>query len=503
MESQPFNPLHILRSSSKLSAASLVGMVLSFAVSLMTGRILGPENVGVLALVGVWTFYTQLVRPGFLAAATRDMPHLIGRGELDEARRIQNIGMTGELAFVLLPFSIVFVAGFFYDTPLVRSAMWVAAVASAATTLQGMLSSTFAAYQRFDVLTRIRFVMSMVSPIGILLTLRWLGVFSPLVMPAVTGMAVLAIVWYYRDVIQYRPAWDWATGLDLMKVGLPLVALTFVGWAYFMSDRPALLAAGVSLTTLGYYSFASNLVRGMGQMTWDFTAVFQPMLYQEMGRQGSARGVSQNLLRVWVPYTAAGCAVTTFGQAGFGALVDWVAPKFAPSVPVFEMLVFILVFQNSSQLPNLLLNSKAINRQNFNVLLWTGGLALNVAVLYAVAHAGYSLFAVATASMSVDLVIALVGYACIHGYLFASLEAAIPFYGWMSGVALVSVGLYLVFQCGPFVYVAGGTVWTPLLLRTLTAAVVWSGVGLAMWQWWRPGEAVTAVAAAVLEASPQ
>jgi O-antigen/teichoic acid export membrane protein len=475
----------IFKKSSKLSVSSFAGYGLTVWASFVIARILGPESVGVLALVGVWRFYCGLVRPGLIAAASRDMPHMLGEGREKEARDLQNIAVTGEVVLSLAPVAVMLAAGFFYDSSIVRRTLWLSAIVAEIVMLQTLFTSLLYVYQRFDLLARLRFLNSMVTPVLILLTVSSLGIYSPVLMPSVTGVLALAIVFSHRRIMDYRIAWDWTTARAMLKVGLPLTALTFVGWAYFMSDRPAILAAGVSLAVIGYYSFASNLIQGVAQVFSDFAAVLQPIFWSEIGRRGGVSSLSRDIMRTWVPYMTIACAMATCGQAAFGAVVALVAPKFAPSVPVFEILVFILVFSNSTTLPNLVLNCRAVNRQNFNLALFTIGLVSNILALYAVARSGYSLTVVAIVSMAIDMVIAIIGYSVIHKYIFRSWREALPFYGWLCGLAFVTLGVYLIFRSNSLVYTDGGNLWMPLLRRTLIAVGVWGGVGLILVRWVR------------------
>jgi len=481
---ESIHPLHILSRSSRLSLASATGFALTLAANLVIGRYLLPEDVGILALVGVWTFYCQLVRPGFLAVAGRDVPHLLGAGQGEDARHVQNVALTGELLFAVIPFAIVCAAGFFYHNRTIRFAFWIAAVAMLVSSVQTTLSSMFYVYRRFDIATQLRLVLSVIAPVGILMSIRRLGIFSPLVMPGLAAACGLLIYGMHRKVIGFRFAWDRKLARYMVVVGIPFSLMTLVSWGYFMSDRPALIAAGVSLAVIGYYSFASNLIRSVAQVFWDFTAVFQPLLWHEIGRQGSVAAVAPQLTRVWVPYTAAACAAASLGQALFGAAVRGVAPRFIPSVPIFEILVFILVFYNASQLPNLVLNSKSVGRQNSTLVLWSGGLVLNLMLLYGLARSGFSIYAIAAASMMVDLAVTIVGYALSHQYLFASAAAAESFYRWQIGLVVVAVGMYFLLQMQSVQYGNGVNIWFTGAVRASIAFAVWSVIGLALWRWW-------------------
>ena len=292
----------IFKKSSKLSASSLLGFVLMLWANFTIARVLGPETVGVLALVGVWRFYTGLVKPGLLAGASRDIPHLLGEGNEIEARRLQNVAITGEVIFSLLPLAVIIAAGFCYGSSVIRATLWFTAIVFEITALQTIFTGMLYVHQRFEIIARIRFLTSLVTPALIIITVSWLGIYSPVLAPGITGLVALTMVFGYRQVIAYQLAWDWTSARMMFKVGLPLTALTFVGWAYFMSDRPAILAAGVSLAVVGYYSFASTLIQAAAQVFYDFAAVLQPILWKEVGRFGAVSSLNRDIVRTWIPY---------------------------------------------------------------------------------------------------------------------------------------------------------------------------------------------------------
>lgn len=494
------SPQHIFKQSSKLSAVKVIGCFVALAVNIVAARVLGPEKIGILALIGAWVFYLRLVRPGLISAASREIPHLLGKGQAEQARALQNIALTGELAWTFVPCLVLLGVGFFYSSALVRFGFWASSAAFLVNFMQEASVNLLAARQRFDLIARWNAVMSIAAPLGVLLTIHWLGVYAPLLIPAAAAGIALVFMRETRKAISYRPQWNWPAARSMAKVGISLTLLTLVLWAYFMSDRPAILAAGLSLTAVGYYAFASNIVRGVAQVFWDFTGVLQPILWKEMGRRGSVAAVRGELVRLWIPYMVAGCTAVTLGQAAFGAVVAWLVPRFAPSVAVFELLAFLLVFQNATQLPNLILNSTTLGRQNTLIALWSAGLAFNVAVLYALARAGFSLKAIAAASMAIDLAVAIAGYAAIHRYLFSSWRQARGFYSWLCAAAAAVVGLYAAFQQGIFAYQPRHEA-SALMWRLLLSACVWGVFWALVYRWRYSGE--SAPDGEVLALAPQ
>jgi hypothetical protein len=244
----------------------------------------------------------------------------------------------------------------------------------------------------------------------------------------------------------------------------------------------------VSLTALGFYAFAGSLVRMISQVFDDFAAVLQPILWTEMGRHGSVGGLSEAVTRVWLAYCIAGAVAASLAQAGFGLLVAIAVPNFLPSVPLFEVLVFMLLINNSVALPNLVLGAKTVNRQNTLLVLWGTGLAVNVAAVALVARSGAGLRSVAAASMAVDALLVGVGLALAHKHLFATVRAGWDLYGWMMLFLLTDVALYFLFQWGSFAY-RPKSILVPAALRLTAALVVWLPVGGSLYIWLRTRQA--------------
>jgi O-antigen/teichoic acid export membrane protein len=491
MNPDALKPLAIFKQSSKLSMTYVVGYGLAFVANIATARVLGAELVGVLAVVGVWMFYLRLLQPGLLNALSREMPHLLGQGDVAGARRLQNVALTGELIFAGVPLLVLFLAGWTTSHSLIRIGLWLSMAAFSITAMQHALMVPLYARQRFDLIVRITVAVSVLQPLGVLVSLPWLGIYSPWLMPSVAGIIALGILWRHREVVQYRPMLERATARQLIRVGLPLTALGFFQWGYLATDRAAMLAAGVPLAMFGMYALASNVVRALAQVFWDFTSVLQPILWKSLGQHGSVRGISREVTSLWLVYTAMGCVAVTLAQVGFGALVGWWLPTFAQAVPVFEILVFLLVFQNSTQLPTLLLNSTLLNRQHVSLLLWGGALAVNAAAIFAAARAGLGLEAIAATSIGVDVVVAGASYVVTHRSLFNNPHAAWRFYGGLLGLAAVTLGLYLVFQWRPLAYEPTRAVWESLVRRALLALAVWAAVAVVVWRRWvRTGDTV-------------
>ena len=117
------NLFAILKSSAKLSGANLVGVSLTFLQHLITARVLGPDLLGAIRFLGLWSFYAGLIKTGVFDGAQREMLHLIGQGKQDHAISVQNLGLAVEGIFTILPVGVMLGASFFYDDPLFKYGM--------------------------------------------------------------------------------------------------------------------------------------------------------------------------------------------------------------------------------------------------------------------------------------------------------------------------------------------------------------------------------------------
>lgn len=476
----------VAQASSKISGVNILGGLLSTAANILVARRLGPEALGVVGFVQLWLLYAGFVRPGLIQAAFREMLHLHGRGEEAEARRIQDVAVTAEAAFLLLPASAMAAAGFFMNAPELRVGLWIGSATFVATSLYQLVDTLQWAHKRFDLITRVTLLLRVCQPVLLVVGAYAVGVTGVLLAPLGATTAALVYYSWRTAAVTLSPSWDPAEARRLAWVGLPIVLNGLLYWSFRTSDR-TLVAALLPIAAMGYFTFAMSFITQGCQLISDFLNVLQTTLFTELGRLGSVRPLAEKVKRIsLLILLCTGCGAG-LAQTGFFPLVALFAPRFLPGVPAFDVLSLNLVCTTAPLLAVTILLSAVVDRRHATNLLQAAGLALNLLLGWYLAVAGYGLVGIAWSSAVSQLMVAAGAFALLHPYLFEAAPSAesTRFYFWSAALVGLTGILHWLMDRGPFAYSEGAPWTAAAALRLALVAGAWlSAAALVRRRWW-------------------
>lgn len=479
----------IARASSKISGVNIVGGLLAVAANVLVARRLGPESLGVVGFVQLWLLYAGFVKPGFMQAAFIEMLHLHGQGKDVEARRVQDVALSAEAAFLVLPAAAIAGASFFFEG-LTRAGILIGSLTFVVTSFYQLVDTVQWTHKRFALIARVTLLVRTLQPVLLIVGCYTAGVIGVLLAPI---GAILAALAYYRWRTAATAAswvWDPPEARRLAAAGLPLVLNGLLYWSFRTSDR-TMVAALLPIASLGYFTFAMSFINQGCQVVSDFLNVLQTSLFSELGRLGSARPLAPKVMRITLLILLLTGAAAGAAQTGFHPMVALFAPRFLPGVGAFDVLTLNLVAMMAPLLATGLLISTVVDRRHTANALQLGGLLLNLALGWTLATRGYGLEGIAWSSAVSQLAIAAGAFVVVHPYLFEGAPAAEParFYGWCAALVGLTGALHFGMDCGPFAY-AEGSPWTaPAAARLTLLAAVWGGAAaLTRRVWWAEGQ---------------
>lgn len=466
----------ILKSSAKLSGANLIGVSLTFLQHLITARVLGPDLLGAIRFLGLWSFYASLIKTGVFDGAQREMLHLIGRGKQDHAISVQNLGLVVEGAFTILPVGVMLGASFFYDDPLFKYGMILTAMSFSLSATVGLFNSIHWIYQRFDLVTKVAFLNRSLLPVLILITIFWLKAYSLLVAPVIVGLIII-VIYLKAPPIHFKLFWDAVQVAYLFRIGLPLVLITLSYWGMRTVDTFA-VATWFSLADLGYFTFGATFITVAISLIANFGNVLQPILWTQLGKLGSVQSLGHKLANTSIIMLGVAGIGANLAQAGFGALMYWFLPKFIPSIQVSEILAFNLPFITANIIPIHILTSSVVNKQNLTMTVFSCGLAMTIGLIFIAIRSGGGLTGVAWSSVWAQAVVSVILIALSGHYMFGEKREAMSFYRSMLGVSLVTLLVFGLFHLGPLSYQGGSSILMTLALRVSLTSLVWVLLGV-------------------------
>ncbi|MDP2923775.1 MAG: oligosaccharide flippase family protein [Candidatus Omnitrophota bacterium] len=475
------HPLSIFRHSYKLSLANIIGYVLQVPVSLYVASKLGPENYGLVAYVMLWAFYGRLIRPGFFAYASREMPYYIGKEKPELAIRIQNICITYESVYYIIAAAIIIIASSFYKINLIRVGLVLVAVSLLLDLIDSSYMNAQWSYQRFNIITKINLFKTIITPLLTLSLVFLFHVYGLLAVPVAVSLFSIIYFFFFAPKLKFTVTFSSENFLSFLKTGIALQALTFLFWAFRGIDR-TIIAVYFPVNQLGIYSFAIAYVHNIYKLISDFGNVLQPVILSELGRLGDSLLIQKEFIQMIVVMTTIGCIITNLVQAGFGAMVFWFVPKFIPSIKIFEILAFNIIFTVFFIVPSTILLSTLVNKQKICNIVYTVALTVIILLSYPMVKIGLGIMGIVYVFVFAQFLISILMFIISKKYLFKNSKESFLFCSGLLAVLFISIVNYYIFSVVNFFKYYNGHILTPFIARISFAVICWGAIVFIMYR---------------------
>lgn len=415
----------IIRDSSLQALGKYASAGLMMLRGLALAAILGPHDLGIVALIGIVLAYTQFADLGIGLAIGREIPLSRGAGHDEEVRRWYWIGLLARLVgtgVVGLVLAVVSGLGRFGSSSSLDFGLRTAAVVAV---LQGTVllnQATLQALQRFGRSAAIMVVLAVALLAGTVGSAAAWGVRGAFV-GQLLGFALAAVVAFvlrgrWRPVHLQR---RWV--VHMLAVGFPLACLDLVGYNLIYVDQ-AMTAALLGTYQLGVYTPALYAGSIVALFPGVVAAVVGPRLIRRFGEAGRLDSIREFtwrpvwFLSVWLPPAVALVWVTA------PPLIERYLPDYRGSIAPLRVYVVGAFFLglNLGASSTLL----ALNKHRYNIPILAGCLALNVVLdLAFVRGLGFGLVGIALGSLLTYATYWMVHTAMVRLFLGQSLSEAI------------------------------------------------------------------------------
>ena len=433
--------VNILRQSVKFNAVNLFSKTISFPITIIIAMVLIPEEYGVIGFVGLFGMYANLINPGMVSAAQREMPYLLGKGEEEKALHLQNVAITSKFMYNFFPFLVILCASFLYSNELIRICLILTAISYIISSNTNYWPAFNHVRQRFNNVATGNLIGGITVPLVTLSLILWLKIYAVLIAPIVG--AIFAFVYYIRKAgIDYRFEFDWNELVRLTKIGLPLALLSLIFWGYRMADR-TMIAGFLPLHEMGLYTYAIGMVTFALMFFGDFGKVLQPVLWGSLGQARNHIEGFKPLYRIAVYMSIATAVSIGICQIGFYLLVHLLTTNYIESIPVLNVLTFNIFLFSMVIVPLLVLTSTVVNKQTMTTKIWSVGLVLNIMLNYVVIKMGFGVIGVSWVTIGTQGLVTLILFFAARQYMFDTKKEFRRFMKIIIFPLLVSFLLYL------------------------------------------------------------
>ena len=411
---------NIIKQSTKLNIVAIVIAIISLPKNIIIAMILLPEEFGLISFLGLWSMYAGLIKPGILAAGRREIPYLLGKGEKNEALRIQNISISGNLLYSIFPFMVIFCASLFFSNQLIKIGLVITAIAFVLANFVGCWTGINFIRQKFGLVAKGNLIHSIFTIGAVVALVYWLKIYGVLLAPII-GTVATGVYYWKKGKINYHFQFDWQEIIRLLKAGIVLSLLGLIFWGFRLTDR-TIIAASLSLKQLGLYAYAMVFIT----VGWNFFAnlgrVLQPIVWEQSGQAQNNIDAFSGTEKVAIYLALITAIAIPLSQLGFYLLVNLITTKYINSTSIFYVLSYNLYLGSIAAVPSIILTSKVINRQIITTVIYSIGLGLNVALDLLVIYLGYGILGVAWITVGTQGIVTFMLYYLARKYIFTQIK---------------------------------------------------------------------------------
>lgn len=405
----------IVKQSAKFNVVSVVSLLIQIPNQLIIGTFLVPEEYGIISFVALWSLYAGLINPGMLSAGQREIPYLIGKKEEEQSIKIQNIAISSDLLYSILPFLVILCASFFYSNKMIKIGLILTAISFIANRLVTYWSSINFIKQRFTIVAIGRLINAILSPIIIIGSIYWLGIYAVLIAPLVCTI-FMGIYYLRKGPIAYHFQFEWTEVIRLIKIGFVFSLSGVIFYIYRMADR-TIIASFLSLHDLGLFAFAMGFIMFGMNFLADFGRVLEPILWEHSGKIKNPEDSFNDTKRMAIYMALITAMIIPLVQVGYDVVVKLLVPKYIESIPLFFILSNMLYLASMATFPNIILNSVVVNKQAVVTGIYLIGAGINIVLDLVMIYAGYGIEAIAFVTIVSQGMVAFVSYFLAREYM--------------------------------------------------------------------------------------
>ncbi len=398
----------------------LITRAIGIPKQMLIARLLSPEAYGIIGVVTLWQTFAGLCSLGTASAANREVPYLVGKGRLEEAVYVQNIGVTSDLIIRIGPFIALIIASFAYSDPVFRIGLVIIAFFLVINSLQANIDLMCFARQEYKLVFRGRFIGAVVGAATVVALIHHFHIYAIFISLLVS--ATTALLYYLKfQNIDFRFQLEWTEVKSLMGGGVVFVILGLIYNGFRLVDRTIgayFESAGrLSMHDFGLYIFAATFIKFGAEFIRQSISAFTPSLYEEAGKSNDVKKTFSVITKIAVICALVAAAMIPLAHVSFFLMVEYITPKYADSVLIFNLLTINFVFATLYGFANSVMVSPMVNKQNLNVKINFIALMANGIFDVAALTLGYGMLGVALGAVVSQGAVTLVFYYRCRKYI--------------------------------------------------------------------------------------
>ena len=465
----------IIKNSSHYVSTSLIGQGIGFLRAILMPVLFTPSQLGIWNLMNLILSYTPHAQLGLVHGLNKGIPLMKGEGNEKEEANIKNSIFWANVFLSILVFIIVNIFSLFvadsYKLPI--------------RILSVVVSVQMFYYYYFSLLrsnSKFIFVSNGIFFTSILTTFFVLVFAYSFTNPILGGLIglglsslIVLIYWIRTSSYTFPFAINWVTIKGCFIMGIPILAIEILNSLTLSIDR-MFIAVYMNATELGYYALGIMISGVLNVIPGSVASVLYTTMLERFAVHHDPKDVKSLLVGPMRLIWALMISIISIIIVALPALIHLLIPKYSPSIPIVQTLIFGSFFMSISILPHQFLI--AVNKQKTLIVTQ---IIISILILFIdilLIHFGYGLKGIAIGTICGYFVYG-VGFTCIAlNLLVENLREIVKYVVWQ---VFPFIMLLLTYWLLNIIFPDKGSALNYILLAIFKIVILLSSLFVYLW----------------------
>ena len=374
------------------SGASYFAIIIGFLVSIFSKKFLGVSGAGYWALLTVVMTFALYVGLGIKKGLVREVPQLIGAGEIKKAKELEDTTFSYLIIASLVGAAVICtVSIFLFTDPLLKTGMKVIAVLIPVTHLYNLMLVILRARKQISILSRVVVLNTIFIFLFALPGAYFFGVIG---FAAGTVIATSLSFYYAKRWSNTRFSFclDWEKIWHLIKIGLAML-LAGILFRTFLNIDKMMIGKMLGIEQLGLYTIGIMAVHQVSSLPRFFNIVIFPHIQEKYGATKDVMEIKSMILKPTYLISRLGPVLLGVIIFLIQPIVLYVLPQFKDGLGIMKILVFGYFFMAVNEMSSTLLFT--IDKQRMLIPLYGVMVAVCIGLNYLFITLGWGITGVA------------------------------------------------------------------------------------------------------------
>lgn len=405
----------VVKSTLRFNLYNLISRFFAIPKGIIVATLIIPEEYGIINLISLIMFYMTMLVPGFTTVAFRRIPGLYSKCEFASIKEIQDKTFFADITISIFYSLLVIIYSIFLEDLRIQVGLLILSISFILSRYTFFFRNYSMAIQEFKVAANGGLIENVLPVFIVLSSIFWMGLYSVFIADIIT-LVVLMFYYLKKLKLKINIQFDFRFLKQVFIESIVLQGQTITFWVTKMLDR-TFVSYFFPLDRFGIYSFASNYMTQAQTFLNQLGQVLQPIFWANSEKADDKRYAFSTAIRFSIFLSFISSLIVPIVQAIMLYITFVLMRNYVSAIPIFNLLTLYIPVLTIVTIPNLILNSTIVNKQNLSLFVWLNGLIFGVLIIFIAFKINHSLELIAITVVINQFFITTINFMLIRKYL--------------------------------------------------------------------------------------